>query len=76
MRWFAQQAASMCTSISVVVLKPNQCVELGALDGRQCSTALCTLAAVLGIVVDKHTVKLNGFMHCSCQMRCDCYSIM
>jgi len=35
MRWLAQQAASMCTSISVVVLKPNQCVEFGDLDGRQ-----------------------------------------
>ena len=35
MRWFTQQAASMWTYISVVVSKPNQCVELGALDGMQ-----------------------------------------
>ena len=48
MRWFTQQAVSMCTSISVVVSKPNQSVELGALDGG----ALCLLAAELGIVVD------------------------
>ena len=55
MQWFAQQTASMCTSISVVVLKPNQCVELSALDGRQWSSALCLLAAELGIVIDKQT---------------------